>query len=235
MDPRLEPGAPRSQVLGNAGHPTERGTPVAPQITAPPRRAAEVLFWAGILTASLLLESLPAAHRVDLRLATAWSHAPTPERLPDVWAAGLPLPAAAAFVVTSWAASAAWRERWAAWSLFLVAGSLEIVFKHLGAGRSGLDAGIYLVQNPAGVLGMVQHTLTIAAARVHLEGAFPSGHVVRLTLIAGYLLPVPHRWLAVTVGLLGCLAGAAVGGHTLAEGIGGLALSMAGLAFLRRT
>lgn len=193
-----------------------------------------VLLWVGVLAVSVLLETLPALHRLDLRLVRAWSRGSSPDWLPNVWSAGMPLATTAAFLVASWAAASSWRERLAAWTLFALAGVLEIGVKHLGLGGSGVDAGVYLVRNPEGRLRMVQHVLNAVVSRVRLQGSFPSGHVLRLTLIAGCLVPTPNRGLALTVGVLSCFAAVTVGGHTIAEGIGGLALAMTGLALLRR-
>lgn len=191
--------------------------------------------WAGLAAASAAFDTLPASHRWDARLsarlgAQPWAHGHLTGVL---WSAGGPLAALAAFLVVTATQAAGPRRFLGAWAAFAATAALELLLKHLGVGGRTAGVPIYLVRYAHGDIAAAQAMANALLGHLGLHGAFPSGHVLRLTLIAGFATPPGRRTLPLVVAAAACLVAAGIGGHTLAQGVGGGALALAALAVVR--
>ena len=68
---------------------------------------------------------------------------------------------------------------------------------------------------------------------VRLRGTYPSGHVMRLALIPGFLFPRRGPALSIAIAAASGVAVVATGGHTVTDALGGLCLAQAVLCFWR--
>ena len=192
--------------------------------------------WPGLAAAAAAFDTLPASHRWDIRLsarlgAQPWSHAHLTGVL---WSAGGPLAALAAFLVVTATQAEGARRFLGAWAAFAASAALEVLLKHLGVGGQAPGVPVYLVRYAHGALATGQAAANALLGHFGLHGAFPSGHVLRLTLIAGCATPPGRRALPLVVAAAACLVAAGIGGHTLAQGVGGGAMALAALAVVGR-
>ncbi len=181
--------------------------------------------------------------RWDVR-ADAWLahqvHALTP-LLHVVWPLGSPLVASGLAVAATLLAGPDWRRRRFAWVLLAVGGLAELSSKVLGLGRPtampaipvlpvlrlGLRPAFHAIGRP------VPAWLAAMVAAVRLRGTYPSGHVMRLALIPGFLFRRRGQAAAFVVALVAGLAVVATGGHSVTDALGGLCLAQALLCFWR--
>lgn len=163
--------------------------------------------------------------------------------LQAVWPLGSPLASTALAVAATFVARLDWRSRRVAWALLAAGALAELASKVLGLGRPvGVPAVpvlpiLRLGLRPAfHVLGgSVPPWLLGALGAVHLRGTYPSGHVMRLALIPGFLLPRRGLRWSLAVAAAAGVAVVATGGHTITDALGGLCLARAVVCFWRET
>jgi|GEM_PF-4132746 len=195
----------------------------------------EALWWLGVFVASAVVESAlrdNGLQRADFYVSAHLVHLSSGLRV--LWSAGTPISAGCAYLVATTVTAQGWRKRLGAWALFCLSAAAEILLKHFGVGGRLPAQGVYLVRVPSGLLVHAQHAAAEVGGYLGIHGAFPSGHTLRLTLIAGYARPRPNRTLPIAVGAASCVVATLVGGHTLAQGLGGVALGLTGLAVVGR-
>lgn len=171
-----------------------------------------------------------------------------------VWVVGaLPVTAALLLIATLGRPLPS-RARAASWAAFAALGLCEVMLKRLIATPQPHGPAVSvpllhaLIQDlnidaheAAGWLAATTAWLTgrplppqVTTTVVGPRGTFPSGHVARLTFLAGYLFKAPRTpWLLAVAGLAG-LAVVATGGHWLWDALGGLVLALAWLRLAKR-
>lgn len=126
-----------------------------------------------------------------------------------------------------------WRQRVGVWAGFAAVGLCELAIKHWVA----TPAPHSLVTEPP-FLAALERLVNLAPATiapaVRLTGSFPSGHVARLTFLAGCVVPRPCTGWLVGVAALAAVAVVATGGHWVWDTLGALTLALGWLAVAGR-
>lgn len=131
-----------------------------------------------------------------------------------------------------------WGSRLRAWTALVVTEAVEVAFKHYGIGSATPATAVPL---PHWVGALTRHLMVplpgpLAARLAHFRtfGAFPSGHVLRLTLVANYLVPWPNVVLPVLSATIVGVGVVATGGHSFTDALGGATLAFGALAAIGR-
>lgn len=177
--------------------------------------------------------------------ADAWAHvhgAALPHALLSllavVWPLGEPPLTLALLLLLTLDSRIDWPTRWRAWGAMLAVELVEVVFKHYAIGSATPATAIPM---PRWWVAAVRHLavplpawVATHLAHFRLRGAFPSGHVLRLTLVANYLVPWPNVVLPALAATFVGVGVVATGGHTLTDALGGAALAFGTLSAIGR-
>ena len=193
------------------------------------RVAAPTAGWAtAFLTLALLASTEPAqvVNRIGVGLARelpTWAH----RGFSGLLTLGQPLESLALLLAVSVVLYRTWGVRpiLTMWGLFAAAEVIELGCKHLGFG-----AGPTLFSGPPDVLsGRFGVRWPPSLANFQLRGGFPSGHVLRLTILAGFM-GLTRGWrLPVMTSFATAIAVVGSGLHTVTEALGGTALGYTAL------
>lgn len=194
---------------------------------------------AGLFLAVLImitgLASTPIGRHVD-HAAAFWTAHLSGIARPDlmvVWVIGAPLAAVILLVVFTADPVYSWRQRLTAWGLMGLGSVVELILKHFGVGGSISGLAVPAMPHFAPRLAALERHLSIpiptrwtdTVTHLTLRGTFPSGHVLRLTLAAGYALARPGWVLPAVVAAAAGFCVVATGGHTATDALGGAALA----------
>ncbi len=206
----------------------------------------KALPWILALVASLALAGTPLAAPLNIWTAHAAVRVAGPTT-PDwtvVWPVGNVVVTTLLLVLATFGRRRRAAERLAAWGLFALGLLVEAGSKHLGLGNAAATlARIPRPGPPAAAVTDVTHAVSrllpgglyaATRSRLHLIGTFPSGHVWRLTFLAGYALGRPGWLLPAVVAALTGFAVVVRAGHALTDALGGAMLAMALLAWAGR-
>lgn len=171
------------------------------------------------------------------RAADAWArnavtpllHA-VPHAADPALALGEPLVAGAVFLLLTLNRGLSWRERWSAWGLWVAAGAIEIGCKAVGLGGAGAPIPLYPLPTAVAHEALRLWPGLQRVLGVRLRGTFPSGHVLRLTLAAGYVRSRGGPWLPLVVAAISGILVMGSGAHHLTGVLGGAVLGCAALA-----
>jgi len=201
-------------------------------------------LWLSLFILLSVASATPAGRHAD-HAAALWSAHVAGAARPDlmvIWVLGAPLAAVALLLLFTADSRYTWRQRWAAWGLLAAAAAVELLCKHLGIGGNVAAVAVPAMPHLAPRLAALERHLAVPvigrlsalASQVTLRGTFPSGHVLRLTLAAGYALARPGWMLPVAVAVAAGFCVTATGGHSATDALGGAALALAGLAVAGR-
>ncbi len=202
----------------------------------------KALPWLLALIASLALAGTPLAPPLNIWAARHFAHLAgrSAPYWTVVWPVGQIVVSTLVFLVLIFARRRRAQERLVACALFALGLAVEAACKHwgLGSGASTL-ARIRQPAPPAQIVTTVTHAVgrvfsgvrLPAATRAGLSGTFPSGHVWRLTFIAGWITRRPGWVLPVIVGALAAFAVVVRAGHVLTDALGGGFLALCLLAW----
>lgn len=194
-------------------------------------------WWIVALLASVVLASSPLARPLNLWASHTAIHM-AGRRASDwmaVWPVGNVVVAAVLLLVLPLGGAGHWRQRLTAWGLFLLGLGLEVLAKRLDLGTGRPVLRTLHMPSMAPTVAAVTHSVSRALpphlwpwllTQLHVVGTFPSGHVLRLTLVAGYSTPEPAWPLAAAVAAIASFAVVATAGHTLTDALGGAILAL---------
>jgi hypothetical protein len=202
----------------------------------------KALPWLLALVASLALAGTPLAPRLNIWAAGVFARLAghSAPYWTIVWPLGDIVVTTLGFAVLLFARRRPTRERLTGGGLFALGLLIEVVCKHWALGNaSSTLAHLRRPDPPAPIVTAVTHAVSRAFARLQipdqprkaLSGTFPSGHVWRLTFIAGWAVRRPGWLLPALVATLAAFAVVVRVGHALTDALGGAFLAMFLLAW----